>query len=201
MAPRRAATLILVAFLALVAARTAHAGASAQPQRPACAGWLAIRRRAGEGAGLARDRSAPRPGTSASSRRSPSSRSSASSARASRSRYVTLAASVLYLGFVKSQLISVVNIFALVEWNLPIFKYSLAWYLLAVFTVASTVLWGRLYCGRICAFGSLTQLMDSVVPAKLRVRRAARDRAPGVVHQVRHPWRRDRSTSSSRAIG
>ena len=41
----------------------------------------------------------------------------------------------LYLGFYKSQLISIVNIFALVDWNLPIFKYSLAWYLLAGFTV------------------------------------------------------------------
>ena len=50
-------------------------------------------------------------------------------------KYVTFAASVIYLGFVKSQLISIVNVFALVDWNLPIFKYSLAWYLLAVFTV------------------------------------------------------------------
>ena len=32
----------------------------------------------------------------------------------------------------------------------------------------STVLWGRLYCGRICAYGALTQLLDTVVPAKLR---------------------------------
>ena len=86
-----------------------------------------------------------------------------------RLKYATLAASVVYLGFVKSQLISIVNIFGLVGWNLPIFKYSLAWYLFAGFTVASTVLWGRLYCGRICAFGSLTQLLDRIVPAKLRV--------------------------------
>ena len=53
--------------------------------------------------------------------------------------------------------------------SLPIFKYSLAWYLFAVFTVVSTVLWGRLYCGRICAFGALTQLMDPIVPRKMRV--------------------------------
>ena len=83
-------------------------------------------------------------------------------------KYVTFAASVLYLGFVKSQLISIVNVFALVEWNLPIFKYSLAWYLLATVTVLSTVLWGRLYCGRMCAFGALTQLMDTIVPATWR---------------------------------
>ena len=85
-----------------------------------------------------------------------------------RLKYVALVAAVLYLGFAKSQLISIVNVFALLEWNLPIFRYSLAWYLLAVFTVVSTALWGRLYCGRMCAFGALTQLMDRVLPASWR---------------------------------
>ena len=84
-------------------------------------------------------------------------------------KYVTLAAAVVYLGFGKSQLISVVNIYGVATGNLPVFRYSLAWYLFAVFTVVSTVLWGRLYCGRICAFGALTQLLDRVVPARLRV--------------------------------
>ena len=83
-------------------------------------------------------------------------------------KYVTLVLSVVYLGFYKSQLISIVNVFALLEWNLPILRYSLAWYLLAAFTVVSTVLWGRLYCGRVCAFGALTQLMDRVLPASWR---------------------------------
>jgi len=84
-------------------------------------------------------------------------------------KYVTLAVAVVYLGFTKSQLISVVNIYGLVTGNLPIFKYSLAWYLFAGFTVVSTILWGRLYCGRICAYGALTQLLDQVVPERLRV--------------------------------
>jgi len=30
-------------------------------------------------------------------------------------------------------------------------------------------LWGRLYCGRVCAFGAMTQLLDKIVPAKLRI--------------------------------
>jgi len=86
-----------------------------------------------------------------------------------RLKYITLAAAVGYMGFVKSRLVSVVDLFAVADWNLPVFKYNLAWYLLSFFVLASTVLWGRLYCGRICAFGALTQLMDLVVPRKLRV--------------------------------
>jgi polyferredoxin len=176
MTPRRAATLILVAFLALVAARPVHARAFAQPAaaqpaavqpaQPPARGWQFDDEQEKEpgwreiAAGQAWDlglfaaftvlalvsffrKSVPL-------------------------KNVTFLAAVLYLGFYKSQLISIVNIFALVDWSLPIFKYSLAWYLLATFTVVSTVLWGRLYCGRVCAFGSLTQLMDSVVPARWR---------------------------------
>ena len=84
-------------------------------------------------------------------------------------KYVTLVAAVAYLGFAKSQLVSVVNVYSLLTGNLPVFRYNLAWYLFAGFTVASTVLWGRLYCGRVCAFGALTQLMDRLVPARMRV--------------------------------
>jgi len=84
-------------------------------------------------------------------------------------KWITMAAAVGYLGFYRSQLISVVNVFALTEWNLPLVRYNLSWYFFAIFTVATTILFGRLYCGRVCAFGAMTQLMDKVVPARLRV--------------------------------
>jgi hypothetical protein len=83
-------------------------------------------------------------------------------------KYVTLVMSVAYLGITKSTLISVTDIFRFVHLDFPQFKYSLAWYLIAGFTVLTTLLWGRLYCGRICAFGALTQLMDAVVPKRFR---------------------------------
>ena len=84
-------------------------------------------------------------------------------------KYVTLVVAVGYMGFFKSNLISIVNIFGVIDWNLPILKYNVVWYVFAIFTVASTVLWGRLYCGRICAYGAFTQLMDAVLPKTLRV--------------------------------
>ena len=83
-------------------------------------------------------------------------------------KYVTMIVSIVYIGFLKSSLVSIVNIFGLLEWNFPLFRYNLSWYLLMLFTVASTLFWGRLYCGRICSFGALTQLLDRVIPARLR---------------------------------
>ena len=91
---------------------------------------------------------------------------------------MTFVAAVGYMGFAKSRLVSVIDIFAVVDLSLPIFKYSLPWYLLRrCSSSVSTVLWGRLYCGRICAFGALTQLMDTVVPKSCASRCRSRDRA------------------------
>ena len=83
-------------------------------------------------------------------------------------KYVTLVAAVGYLGVYKSQLLSIVNVFGVMGGNLPIFKYNLGWYFFALFAVVTTVLWGRLYCGRVCAYGALTQLLDPIVPSRFR---------------------------------
>jgi polyferredoxin len=83
-------------------------------------------------------------------------------------KWITMGAAVVYLGFVRSQLITVVNIFGLTQWNLPVFRHNMTWYLFAVFTLVTTILWGRIYCGRVCAFGAMTQLLDKIVPARLR---------------------------------
>lgn len=89
-------------------------------------------------------------------------------------KYAALAMSVAYLGFMKSTLISVTDIFRLVHLDFPQFKYSLAWYLIAGLTVLTTLMFGRFYCGRICAFGALTQLLDAIVPKKIRWEPSAR---------------------------
>ena len=83
-------------------------------------------------------------------------------------KYVTFVAAVGYLGFTKSSLVSVSDVFRLTDLSVPEFKYSLVWYTFMAFVVVTTVLWGRVYCGRVCAFGALTQLMDPIIPRKMR---------------------------------
>ena len=85
-------------------------------------------------------------------------------------KYATLVGAVAFLGFYKSQLISVVNVFGLFGGNLPIFRQNLSWYLLTIVTIVSTVLWGRVYCGRLCAFGAFTQLLDRVAPNRWQIK-------------------------------
>jgi len=86
-----------------------------------------------------------------------------------RLKYATLVLSVVYMGFYKSNLLSITDIFRVVDWSFPPFSHNLAWYLFAGFTLVSTVLWGRFYCGRVCAYGAFTQLMDAVLPKAWRV--------------------------------
>jgi NosR/NirI family transcriptional regulator, nitrous oxide reductase regulator len=83
-------------------------------------------------------------------------------------KYVTFVASVGYMGFMKSSLVSISDVFRLTDMSVPPFKYTLTWYAFTLFVVASTILWGRVYCGRVCAFGALTQLMDPIIPRKWR---------------------------------
>jgi polyferredoxin len=83
-------------------------------------------------------------------------------------KWITMGIAVVYLGFARSQLITIVNIFGLTQWNLPVFRHNMTWYLFAIFTLVTTILWGRLYCGRVCAFGAMTQLLEKVVPSRLR---------------------------------
>jgi polyferredoxin len=90
-------------------------------------------------------------------------------------KYATLVVAVLYMGVYKSQLMSIVDVLRPITGVIdgqnpfPVFSYSIAWYAFAAFTIVTTVLWGRVYCGRVCAFGALTQLIDAIVPARFRV--------------------------------
>jgi len=86
-----------------------------------------------------------------------------------RLKYLALVLAVGYMGFTKSTLISITDVFRLVDRDLPVFRSALVWYAFAGFTLVSTVLWGRFYCGRVCAFGALTQLTDAVLPSRWRV--------------------------------
>ncbi len=88
--------------------------------------------------------------------------------KSDRLKVLTLVISVSYLGFAKASLVSIVDIFGALQLSLPTFASAVPYYLLIGLTIASTVLWGRFYCGRICAFGALTQLMDRVIPSRFR---------------------------------
>jgi len=61
-----------------------------------------------------------------------------------RLKYLALVVAVGYMGFSKSHLISVVDIFGVIDRTLPVPRYNISYYAFGLFVLASTVLWGRL---------------------------------------------------------
>jgi polyferredoxin len=83
-------------------------------------------------------------------------------------KYVTLVFAVAFLGVYKSSLVSITNILGSLTGTWPLHMESLAFSALIIVTLVTTVFWGRVYCGRICPFGALTQLIDAVVPKRFQ---------------------------------
>ena len=84
-------------------------------------------------------------------------------------KYLTLVFSVAYLGVYNSHLVSITNVLGSITGTFPLHAASIGFSALVIFAVVTTILWGRVYCGRVCAFGALTQLLDAVVPSRWQI--------------------------------
>lgn len=84
-------------------------------------------------------------------------------------KYLTLVFSVAYLGIYKNYLVSITNVLSSLTGTFPLHAEGIVLSSLAIFAVITTVLWGRVYCGRVCAFGALTQLIDAIVPKRFQI--------------------------------
>lgn len=92
-------------------------------------------------------------------------------------RWAALAATLIILGFGGSGFLSVSHITAGIKVGPGVFLEDLPLLLLVVFTIVTTLLWGRVFCGFLCPFGALQDFMEQIVPKKLR------QKVPHTVHE------------------
>ena len=85
-------------------------------------------------------------------------------------RWAALAVTLIILGFGGGGFLSVSHITAGIKVGPGVFLEDLPLLLLVVFTIVTTLLWGRVFCGFLCPFGALQDLMEHIVPKKLRRR-------------------------------
>ena len=85
-----------------------------------------------------------------------------------RLRWVALAATFLYLGWFDGGFLSVSHITAAISVGPGVFLEDIPLLLFAVFTVVTTLLAGRVFCGFLCPFGALQDFLEKVVPRKFR---------------------------------
>ena len=83
-------------------------------------------------------------------------------------RWATLAATLLFLGFVDKGFLSVSHISSAIVVGPGLFVTDLSLLILAAFTLVSTLLWGRVFCGYLCPFGALQDFIDRLVPERFQ---------------------------------
>lgn len=85
-----------------------------------------------------------------------------------RLRWVALIATFLYLGWFDGGFLSVSHITAVISVGPGVFLEDIPLLLVVVFTVVTTLLVGRVFCGFLCPFGVLQDLLETVVPRKFK---------------------------------
>ena len=83
-------------------------------------------------------------------------------------RSITLAATLIYLGFFDGGFLSVSHIASGFAVGPAFYVKDMALLLMVGFTVITTLLWGRVFCGFLCPFGVLQDLITRIVPRRLQ---------------------------------
>ncbi|MCH8265567.1 MAG: 4Fe-4S binding protein [Proteobacteria bacterium] len=85
-------------------------------------------------------------------------------------RWVTLAYTLVYLGFIDGTFLSVSHITNGIKLGPSLFLADLPLLLIVVFTLVTTLFWGRVFCSSLCPFGALQDFLTRFVPHKLQIR-------------------------------
>jgi polyferredoxin len=83
-------------------------------------------------------------------------------------RLATLAFTLVYLGFFDGGFLSVSHITAGIAVGPAVYLNDIPLLLIVGFTLVTTLLWGRVFCGFLCPFGALQDFMEKVVPKRIR---------------------------------
>ena len=94
-------------------------------------------------------------------------------------RWITLAYTLFYLGFYNGTFLSVSHITNGLKQGPSLFLNDLPLLLIVIFTIVTTLFWGRVFCSSLCPFGALQDFITRIMPKKwqLKVPQAIHDKA------------------------
>ncbi|MEZ4414812.1 MAG: 4Fe-4S binding protein [Gemmatimonadota bacterium] len=81
-------------------------------------------------------------------------------------RWTSLAATLGYLGFIDGGFLSISHLTSAIWVGPGTFLDDLPLLLLVTFTLVSTLVWGRVFCGFLCPFGALQDLLERILPSR-----------------------------------
>jgi len=88
-------------------------------------------------------------------------------------RYLVFGITIVYVGFLKGGGFSLVDLLNIGSLSLPVFLNNLYWYSLVIITIGLTIFAGRFYCGWLCPFGAVSEVLFGIVPVEYKVSRQA----------------------------
>lgn len=99
--------------------------------------------------------------------------------KSARLRWIALTVTLLYLGFYSGGFLSVSHITGALMQGPAILLNDLTVLTLVVFTLVTTLLWGRVFCSSLCPFGALQDFLTRFAPRRWQVKmpQAIHDRA------------------------
>jgi len=83
-------------------------------------------------------------------------------------RWVALAVTLGYLGFYDSGFLSISHITSAIKIGPSMYLNDAPLLLLIVFTLVTTLLWGRIFCSSLCPFGALQDFITKLVPRRFQ---------------------------------
>ena len=79
-------------------------------------------------------------------------------------RWASLGVTLVVLGWVDGGFLSVSHITSGIWTGVGVYLRDLPLLLMVIFTLVTTLVWGRMFCGFLCPFGALQDMIDAVVP-------------------------------------
>jgi len=83
-------------------------------------------------------------------------------------RWISLTVTLVALGFVDGGFLSVSHITSGIWAGPGVYLRDLPLLLMVMFTLVTTLIWGRVFCGFLCPFGALQDLIDGIVPSRFQ---------------------------------
>ncbi|MBL4582713.1 MAG: 4Fe-4S binding protein [Gammaproteobacteria bacterium] len=84
-------------------------------------------------------------------------------------RWATLAYTLFYLGFYNGTFLSVSHLTNGLKQGPALFLSDLPLLLIVVFTIVTTLFWGRVFCSSLCPFGALQDFITRIMPKKWQI--------------------------------
>jgi Na+-translocating ferredoxin:NAD+ oxidoreductase RnfG subunit/Pyruvate/2-oxoacid:ferredoxin oxidoreductase delta subunit len=101
-------------------------------------------------------------------------------------RWIALTGGFFYFGIIKSTMISVVQIANICLLKLPVPAQSPLWYMLVGLGILTTLVWGMIYCGSLCPFASVQEMIYNL-SHKSRKGMRGKPQIPGdLIHKANH---------------